>query len=66
MNNRNIKDVGKRYPQCEVTARNIKMDTDTLRRKLGASSGGDIHIFALHCDLPESGDLLLVTSRKSV
>lgn len=66
LNNRNIKDIGKRYPQCEVTARNIKMDTDTLRRKLGASSGGDIHIFALHCDLPESGDFLLVTSRKSV
>ncbi len=64
LNNRNIKDIGKRYPQCEVTARNIKMDTDTLRGKLGVSSGGDIHIFALHCDLPESGDLLLVTSRK--
>ena len=62
LNNRNIRETGRRYPQCEVTARNIKMDTDMLRRKLGISSGGNIHIFALRCDLPGlSENFLLVT-----
>lgn len=62
LNNRNIRETGRRYPQCEVTARNIKMDTNMLRRKLGISSGGNIHIFALRCDLPGlSENFLLVT-----
>ena len=57
-----IKETGKKYPEAEVTARNIKMDTDTLRKKLGVSSGDSVHIFGLRCDLlPERKDLLLVT-----
>jgi hypothetical protein len=37
------------------------MDTDTLRKKLGASSGNDIHIFGIKSDI--KGNLLLATSR---
>ena len=56
-----MKEVGKAYPKAEVTARNIPMDTDTLRKKLGASSGNDIHIFGIKSDI--KGNLLLATSR---
>ena len=52
LNNRNLKDIALRYPKGEVTARNIKMDTDTLRRKLRIASGATLHIFALSCALP--------------
>jgi hypothetical protein len=37
------------------------MDTETLRKKLGVSSGDDIHIFGLRSD--KEGNLLFVASR---
>ena len=61
LDKRTIKEIGKTYPKAEVTARNIPMDTDTLRKKLGAASGDDIHIFGLKSDL--SGNILFVTSK---
>ena len=45
LNNRSIKDIGKRYPSAEVTARNIPISSDELHKKLGVRSGGSIHIF---------------------
>lgn len=62
LDKRTIKAAGKAYPKSEVTARNIPMDTDTLRKKLGITSGDDAHIFGLKSDL--AGNLLLITSRK--
>jgi hypothetical protein len=44
-----------------VTARNIPMDTETLRKKLGVTSGDDAHIFGLKSD--SLGNLLLCTNR---
>ena len=61
LDKRSIKSAGKDYPKAEVTARNIPMDTDTLRKKLGVSSGDDIHIFGLRSDV--DGNLLLITAR---
>ena len=61
LDKRSIKQIGKAYPHAEVTARNIPMDTDTLRKKLGVSSGNDIHIFGLKAD--KIGNLLFVTTR---
>ena len=61
LDKRSIKSAGKDYPKAEVTARNIPMDTDTLRKKLGVSSGDDIHIFGLRSDM--DGNLLLITAR---
>lgn len=60
LDKRSIKAFGKDYPKAEVTARNIPMDTDTLRKKLGVSSGDEIHIFGLKSDM--QGSLLLATS----
>ena len=62
LNNRNIKDFGKKYPHCEVTARNIRMDSDTLRKKLGTSGGGTEHVFGLRCDLPSGPENILIAA----
>lgn len=42
-----FRDFGRKYPQVEVTARNVPMTSDALRKKLGCASGGSVHIFAV-------------------
>ena len=43
--NRSIKDLGRRYPSAEVTARNLPVTSDQLRAKLKVRSGSSVHIF---------------------
>lgn len=50
LNNRTVKDIGKRYPKADVTARNIPLTSDQLRKKLGVADGGTVHIFGVHID----------------
>ena len=45
MTGKAVRETGKAYPQAEVTAKNIGMDGDALRKKLGCAGGGDTHIF---------------------
>lgn len=59
LDKRSIKTAGKEFPHSEVTARNIPMDTETLRKKMGVTSGDDAHIFGLKSD--SEGNLLLIT-----
>ena len=59
LDKKSIKAVSKEYPRAEVTARNLPMDTDTLRKKLGVASSDDTHIFGLRSD--RFGNLMLVT-----
>lgn len=61
LDKQSIRQTGRDYPRAEVTARNIPMDTDTLRKKLGAASGDRTHIFGLKSDI--TGNLLFVTER---
>ena len=61
LDKRSIKAAGKEYPHAEVTARNIPMDTETLGKKLGVTSGDDAHIFGLKID--NLGNVLLITCR---
>ena len=61
LDKRTIKAAGKEYPHSEVTARNIPMDTETLRKKLGVTSGDDAHIFGLKSD--SLGNLLIIGKR---
>lgn len=61
LDKRSIKEIGKRYPKSEVTARNIPIDTDALRKKMGITSGDDAHIFGLKSD--QDGNLLIVATR---
>ena len=60
LDKRTIKAAGKEFPKAEVTARNIPMDTETLRKKLCVTSGDDAHIFGLKSD--SAGILLLICS----
>ena len=50
-----------RYPRAEVTARNLPLGSDALRKKLGVAPGGDVHIFA--CRLADGRAVLLVCTR---
>ena len=62
LDKRSIKDIASAYPKAEVTARNLQMDTDTLRKKLGTKSSDRFHIFGLKSDT--AGNLLLATERQ--
>ena len=61
LDKRTVKAAGKDFPKSEVTARNIPMDTETLRKKTGVTSGDDAHIFGLKSDV--CGNMLLCTKR---
>ena len=64
LGNRTMKEAGKRWPQAEVTARNVPMTSDLLRKKLGCASGGDIHLFGVRVDAAaEAGNYLIVTKK---
>ena len=65
LNNRTMKEAGKRWPQAEVTARNVPMTSDLLRKKLGCASGGDIHLFGVRVEAAaEAGNYLIVTEKR--
>jgi len=62
LNNRNIKEMGKVFHKCEVTARNIPMTSDALRGRMGLASGDEAHIFGVRIDYPEkSGNYIVIT-----
>lgn len=60
LDKRTLKAAGKEFPHSEVTARNIPMDTETLRKKMGITSGDDAHIFGLKSD--SEGAILFITT----
>lgn len=61
LDKRSIKEMGQKYPQADVSARNIPMKSDELRERLGCSSGGNVHIFGVST----TSDRLLVVCRKA-
>ena len=66
-----IRTAGKDFPQADVTARNIPVSSDELRRRLKVQSSGRYHIFGLRVTVtPESeslpatsGNYLFITER---
>ena len=60
LDKKSINAISKKYTRAEVTARNLPMDSDTLRNKLGVASSDNIHIFGLRSD--SLGSILLVTA----
>lgn len=60
LNKRTLKEIGLRYPKADVTARNIHLTSDDLRRRLGIKSSGPFHIFGVRISL-DGGNYLLVT-----
>lgn len=63
---RSIKAVGKSLRRCEVTARNLPLTSDELRKKMGAASGGDTHVFAFTADFKDSSQRLLAVTERCV
>ena len=53
-----FKELRKRYPKAEITARNLPLGSDALRKKMGIAPGGDTHIFG--CTLADGSAVLLV------
>ena len=58
LDKRTLKEAGRRYPRAEVTARNIPMTSDELRKRLGCASGGDNHLFGVRT--AAAGNVLLI------
>ena len=50
LDKRSIALFGKKYPDSDVSARNIKMTSDGLRSRLRSRSGGKTHIFGFRAD----------------
>lgn len=50
LDKRSIALFGKKYPNSDVSARNIKMTSDELRSRLRSKSGGKTHIFGFRVD----------------
>ena len=61
-----IRDFSTKYPRAEVSARNLPLTSEELRRKLKVQSGGDIHIFGLHIDFchDASANYLVAATRQ--
>lgn len=60
-----MKDVGKRYPHSEVSAKNIPMSSDELRTRLKVKSGDDAHIFGVRIETPYNEDNYLIVTEPS-
>ncbi len=63
LNKASMKDVGKRYPHSEVSAKNIPMSSDELRSRLKVKSGDDAHIFGARIETPYSEDNYLIVTQ---
>ena len=60
LSGRSIKELGKKYPSADVTARNIPMTSDELRKRLGVKpSDGTVHIFGTSAS--DEGKVLIVS-----
>lgn len=62
LNKASLKDVGRRYPHSEVSAKNIPMSSDELRKRLKVSSGDDAHIFGARIETPYKEDNYLIVT----
>ena len=45
-NKKSLKELAKRFPKADITARNFPLDTNALKKLSGIKDGGDRHIFA--------------------
>lgn len=61
LDKRSLKAAGKDFPKAGVTARNIPMTSEMLRKKLGCNDGDEAHIFGLKSDT--EGMLLIIGER---
>ena len=59
-----MKECARKYPHSEVTARNIPLSSEELRRKMGMESGEDAHVFGIRIETPyDAGNYLVACGR---
>lgn len=64
-NKQSVKEFSKKFPNAEVTAKNIPVKSEDLKGKLKCKSGGDIHIFGLKLDFTNSNsDNYIIATKK--
>ena len=64
LNGAEMRRTGKDFPRCGVTARNIPMSSEALRKKMGSAEGGEAHIFGVEIawsDAP-AGRFLIISN----
>jgi hypothetical protein len=61
-NKKSLKEVAKRFPKADLTARNFPMDTNALKKLSGIKDGGSNHIYAV--TLHNGEKVLIITSGK--
>ena len=59
-----IKECAAKYPQAEVSARNVPISSDELRSRLGVRPSADTHIFAVTIDLQIGPTRKLIIARR--
>lgn len=59
-NKKTLKDVARRYPKADITARNFPLDTNSLKKLSGIKDGGERHIFAV--TLSNGDKILIITA----
>lgn len=62
MGNEGIRQAAAAYPRAGVSARGLRMDSDSLRRRLGCRASADYHIFGI--DSYAGGRVLICCKRK--
>ncbi len=64
LDRRGLKEVSRRWPVCEVSARNISLSSDELRSRLKVSPGGEVHVFGVRIEMPHgAGNYLIVCTK---
>ncbi len=61
LDKKSMKNLGKEFPNADVSARNIPMTSEMLAKKLGCGPGNGIHIFGLRSDT--KGNILITAER---
>lgn len=59
-NKKSLKELAKRFPKADITARNFPLDTNALKKLSGIKDGGERHIFAT--TLHNGEKVLIVTN----
>ena len=59
-NKKTLKELVKRYPKADLTARNFPLDTNSLKKMSGIKDGGNRHIFAV--TLSNGDKVLIITA----
>jgi hypothetical protein len=65
LNKRTIKEIGKHFPQADVSARNIPMSSEELAKRLDVVSGGGVHLFGTRVDFTSApGEKVLLVCER--